>query len=52
MMTVWGIYIKVFCFSFINDPKGFGCLSLNVTLINSDVFGMGNKIKLNRPPPP
>lgn len=43
VMTVWGIYIKIFCFSFISDPKGFGCLSLNVTLMNSDVFEMGKK---------
>lgn len=27
VMTVRGIYIKIFCFSFIHDPKGFGCLT-------------------------
>lgn len=43
VMPVWGIYIKIFCFCFIGDPKGFGCLNLNVTLMNSDVFGMGKK---------
>lgn len=54
MMSVkwclFGVCIKIFCFYFIRHPKGFGRLSLNVTLMNSDVFGMGKKIKLNKQP--
>jgi len=47
--------VRFFCFYFIRHPRDFGCLSLNVTVMSSIVFGMGEKIKLNKqptPPPP